>query len=214
MKRSFKNSKDNKFYNFSYKIYYIKIYCEMKNLKLDILLEKPKDKVLWIIFAINLILFLIFFLLLFPLLSTVFPPGYDLFAVKNAWTKAKMDEILGIWTPLMLETMILLHVWDFLFMAIYGLLLASGLILVARKLSSSEKLQKFYLIIFNFSWIAVLLDVIEGIFLYSIFFNTTGYSELSVVGANLSAMMCLVFFYPALILILIGFVIVFIKGRK
>ena len=183
-------------------------------MKLDILLEKPKDKVLWILFSVTLILFLVLFLGVFPLLSTAFPPGYDLMAVKNAWTKAKMDEILGVWTPLMLETMIILHVWDFFFMAIYGLLLASGLILVARKLGNSEKLQKFYLIIFNFSWIAVLLDVIEGIFLYSIFFNTAGYSELSVVGANLSAMMCLVFFYPSLILILLGFIIVYIKSRK
>lgn len=183
-------------------------------MKLDILLEKPKDKILWILFSVNLVLFLVLFLGVFPLLSTVFPPGYDLFAVKNAWTKVKMDEILGVWTPTMLETMIFLHVVDFFFMAVYGLLLASGLILVARKLDGSEKLQKFYLIIFNFSWIAALLDVIEGIFLYSIFFNTTSYSELSVIGANLSAMMCLVFFYPALILILIGFIVAYVKNRK
>ena len=183
-------------------------------MKLAILLEKPKDKILWIVFAVNFVLFLVLFLGVFPLLSTVFPPGYDLIAVKNAWTKAKMDLILAAWTPLMLETMIFLHVVDFFFMAVYGLFLASGLILVARKLSQSEKLQKFYLIAFNFSWTAALLDVSEGIFLYSIFLNTAGYSELSVVGANLSAMMCLVFFYPSLILILLGFIIVYIKSRK
>ena len=186
----------------------------MIDLKLDILLEKPKDKILWILFAVTFVLFLVLFLGVFPLLSTVFPPGCDLMAVKNAWTKAKMDLILAAWTPAMLEAMIFLHVVDFFFMAVYGLFLASGLILVARKLKNSEKLQKFYLIAFNFSWIAVLLDVIEGIFLYSIFFNTSGYSELSVVGANLSAMMCLVFFYPSLILILIGFIVAYIKSRK
>jgi len=183
-------------------------------LKLDTLLEKPKDKILWILFAVTLVLFLVLFLGVFPLLSTVFPPGYDLMAVKNAWTKAKMDLILAAWTPLMLETMIILHVVDFFFMAVYGIFLASGLILVARKLGQSEKLQKFYLIAFNFSWIAALLDVIEGIFLYSIFFNTASYSELSVIGANLSAMMCLIFFYPSLILILIGFIVAYIKNRK
>ena len=182
-------------------------------MKLDILLEKPKDKILWIIFAVNFVLFLVLFLGVSPLLSTAFPPGYDLMAVKNAWTKAKMDLILTAWTPVMLDTMIILHIVDFFFMAVYGLFLASGLILVARKLNQSEKLQKFYLIAFNFSWIAALLDIIEGIFLYTIFFNTTGYSELSVVGANFSAMMCLVFFYPSLILILVGFIVAYIKNR-
>ena len=180
------------------------------------LLEKPKDKTLWILFAVNLVLFLICFIA-FQLVAPLFPPGTDLLAVKNAWTKANMDQILLVWeinaAPL-LELMIFLHVMDFFFMAFYGLLLASGFILVARKLDGSEKLQKSYLLAFNFSWIAVLFDVLEGIFLYSIFFNQWGYNELSVVGANLTAMMCLVFFYPSFILIIVGLIGTYIKSRK
>ena len=186
-------------------------------MKLDVLLEKPKDKPLKIIFISTLIAFFVLFLIIFPLFDAMYPIGTKLTDVKNAWTKANMDTIIGEWAsnPLpLLEFMILLHVVDFFFMAVYGLLLASGLILVARKLSQSEKLQKFYLIVFNFSWIAVLLDVLEGIFLYSIFFNTSGYSELSVIGANLSALLCLVFFYPGLILLLVGIVIALLKNRK
>ncbi len=182
----------------------------------DVLLEKPKDKVLKILLVVNLILFLICFIA-FQLVSTIYPPNTDLIAVKGAWTKANMDQILLVWAndarPL-LELMILLHVMDFFFMAFYGLLLASGFILVARKLDGSEKLQKFYLVAFNFSWIAVLFDVLEGIFLYTIFFNPTGYMELSVVAANLTAMLCLIFFYPSFILVIIGFIGAYIKSRK
>lgn len=186
-------------------------------MKLDILLEKPKDKLLKILFVSTFVVFLVLYLIVFPMFNTVYPSGTSLLDVKNAWTKVEMQKILDVWdadsAPL-LELMIILHIVDFFFMAVYGLLLASGLILVARKLSQSEKLQKFYLVVFNFSWIAVLLDVIEGIFLYSIFFNTSNYSELSVVGANLSAMMCLIFFFPGLILLFIGIIIAFIKNRK
>ena len=186
-------------------------------MKLDILLEKPKEKTLKIVFISTLIAFFVLFLIAFPLFNNVFPIGTKLTDVKNAWTKANMDAIIAEWAsnprPL-LDLMILLHVVDFFFMAVYGLLLASGLILVARKLAGSEKLQKFYLIAFNCSWLAVLLDVLEGVFLYSIFFNTSNYSELSVIGANLSALLCLVFFYPGLILLLVGIIIAFLKNRK
>ena len=148
-------------------------------MKLDILLEKPKDKLLKILFVSTLAIFLVLYIIVFPLFNTVYPAGTTLLDVKNAWTKANMDIIIGIWAadPLpLLELMIILHIVDFFFMAVYGILLASGFILVARKLGESEKLQKFYLVVFNFSWISALLDVIEGIFLYSIFLNPTGYS--------------------------------------
>ncbi len=186
-------------------------------LKFDILLEKPKNKILWILFVLNFILFIIFMGVIFPSYFAQFPPGYGFLEMKNLWTKSKMEEMIGVWnatSPDLLELMIIIHVWDFFFMANYGLLIASGILLVARGFNDSEKLQKFYLVVFNFSWIAVLLDVIEGINLYIIFFNPLNINEINVFSANFSALLCVFFFYGGLLLMIFGFIIILLKNRK
>ncbi|MHA1999646.1 MAG: hypothetical protein ACTSU9_16170 [Promethearchaeota archaeon] len=185
--------------------------------KLGNLLEKPSNKALRIIFLVNLALFVVFMGVIFPQYFSQFPPGNGFMEMKNTWTKANMEDLINTWnltSPDLLPLMMTIHVWDFVFMVNYGLLIASGIILVARGLKNSGKLQNFYLAIFHFAWIAVLLDVIEGINLFAIFLNPTNINGLNVFLANLSALLCLIFFYPGLILVVVGFIILALRNRK
>ena len=63
-------------------------------MNLQILLEKPKDKVLALIFVPTFILSIIFSAVIFPYYLNQFPNGAGLFEIKSAWTKQNIDKIL------------------------------------------------------------------------------------------------------------------------
>ena len=190
-------------------------------MKLEILLEKPDKKILIILFLSTFTLSLIFVLIIFPLLLSSFAPtGYSLNEFKFAWTKERMDKIIDAWMDYdstLIDLMIIVHIWDFVFMAAYGTALASAFIIIARGLENLKRLQKFYLFAFILPWIAVILDVIEGIFILVMLMNPTNINTFNIFSAALSTTICITIFYFCLFLMIVGFIIViilFIKDRN
>ncbi|MFX1338608.1 MAG: hypothetical protein ACFFDK_08355 [Promethearchaeota archaeon] len=187
-------------------------------MKLQILLEKPTDKILLFTFLVTFILTWVFVFLIFATLLAQFPPGAGLMEMKAAWNKKNMDKIITIWKKKSLsryvELMTIVNNLDFVFMFVYGTAVFTGLLLVARQLKDSEKLQKFYLNLSMVSWVSVLFDVIEGIFIAIILFNPSNITEVSALGVSLSATLCIIVLYSCVLLWIIGLIIVLIKRIK
>ena len=187
-------------------------------MKLHNLLEKPSDKILLFTFIFSFIMTWVFVTIIFAPLLAQFPPGAGLMEMKAAWNKKNMDKIIAIWKKESLsryvELMTLVNNIDFIFMAAYGWAVFSGLLLVARQLDDSEKLQKFYLNLSMVSWVSVLFDVVEGIFIAIILFDPSNITELSAIGVSLSAMLCIIVLYSCVFLWIIGLIIVLVKRIK
>lgn len=189
-------------------------------MKLSDLLEKPSNKIVGILFIVSFILYFVFNSLLFAPLFAQYPAGYGFTDFKFAWTKAKMDEIIGVWMANpgdLIGTMIYIHIIDFVFMAVYGTLLSTGSLLIARAVGSVNILQKFYLYCFLLGWIAVVLDVIEGINIYAVLFNPTNVNEINTFSAALSTSICIQIIGINLILIIVGFliaIVLYLKNRN
>ncbi|GAH07017.1 unnamed protein product [marine sediment metagenome] len=68
-------------------------------MKLQILLEKPTDKILLITFLLTFILTFVFVAFIFAPLLAQFPTGAGLMDMKAAWNKKNMDKIIAIKIP-------------------------------------------------------------------------------------------------------------------
>ncbi len=187
-------------------------------MKFEILLEKPKNKILLLTFLLSFILTILFVAFIFPPLLAQFPPGAGLMEMKAAWNKKNMDKIIYIWKKGSLsyyvELMMIVHIIDFVFMAVYGMTIFSGLLLVARHLGYSEKLQQFYLTLSIISWISVLFDVLEGIFIFIILFDPSHITDFTAFGVSLSTTLCIMILYSCVFLWIIGLFIVLIHYLK
>lgn len=187
-------------------------------MKFEILLEKPKDKFLKLTFLLSFILTILFVALIFPPLLAQFPPGAGLMEMKAAWNKKNMDKIVAIWKKGSLsyyvELMMIVHIIDFVFMAVYGMTVFSGLLLVARNVGHSEKLQKFYLNLSMISWTSVLFDVIEGIFIFIILFDPMHITDFTAFGVSLSTTLCIIILYSCVFIWIIGLFIVLVHKIK
>jgi len=182
-------------------------------MKLDSFLEKPKTLIVGILFLVTLILYFVF-MAVFQTMMVQFPPNAGLMAMKSAWTVENMEAIFNQWTPELFELMKLLHIWDLLFMVVYGILIFTGLLLVARGLDGSDKLQKFYLYSTLIAIIAVALDLVEEVFIYILLFNPTEITAGVVIGADVSTLICITLVYLGIILFLLGFLIMLILYLK
>ena len=185
-------------------------------MKLDSLLEKPKTIIVGILFLVTLVLYFVF-MSVFQVMMVQFPTDAGLMAMKNAWTVENMQAIFSQWTPELFELMKLLHVWDLLFMVVYGILIFTGLLLTARGLDGYDKPQKFYLYSTLLAIIAVVLDLVEEVFIYIMLFNPTEITAGVVIGADLSTLICIILVYVGILLFLIGLIIVlilFLKNKK
>jgi hypothetical protein len=184
----------------------------------QILLRKPHDKVLLGIFLISFILTFVFVVLIFPPLLAQFPVGAGLMEMKAAWNKENMDKVINKWKDgsfnYYVELMMIIHIIDFAFMAVYGMAIFSGLLLIARKLDYSEKLQKFYLNVSIVSWISVLFDVIEGIFIFMILFEPMRVTDFSAFGVSFSTTVCIIILYSCVLIWIIGLLILLIHHFK
>lgn len=184
-------------------------------MKFQILLEKPSDKLMLITFILTFIMTWVFVFVIFAPLLAQFPPGAGLMDMKAAWTKKNMDKIIAIWKKESLSRYIALMTFvnniDFIFMFVYGWAVFSGLVLVARQLKDSEKLQKFYLNLSIVAWVSVLFDVIEGIFIAIILMDPSNITEISALGVSLSATLCIIVLYSCVFLWIIGLIIVLVK---
>ena len=183
-----------------------------------VLLKKPKDRILLILFISTFILTFVF-LAIFQIYLSQFPAGAGLFDIKNAWNKKNMDKIIDIWKregslSYYVELMMIVNNIDFLFMVIYGTAVFSGLLLVARKVKDSEKLQKFYLNLAIFSWLSVIFDLIEGIFILIMLLGPLHITEVSAFGASLFAALCVIVLYSCVLIWIIGLIIVLVHKIK
>lgn len=190
-------------------------------MKLQILLEKPKDKVLALIFVPTFILSIIFLAVIFPHFLNQFPKGAGLFEIKNAWNRQNIEKIFTIWrkdgSTNYFELMTIVNILDFIFIAVYGTAFTSGILLVARGLKDSEKLQNFYLKAIIFPIAAAILDVIEGIFIQIMLWNPNNVTDFLAFSSSLSNLLLMITFYISLFLMIIGAVIciiLFAKNRK
>ena len=187
-------------------------------MKSSILLEKPKDKFLLWIFLLSFISTIIFVAFIFPPLLAQFPPRAGLMEMKAAWNKKNMDKIIHIWKKDSLsyyvKLMMIVHIVDFVFMAVYGMAIFSGLLIVARRLGYSEKLQRFYLTLSVISWISVLFDVLEGIFIFIILFDPSHITDFTAFGVSLSTTLCIIILYSCVFLWIIGLFIILIHYLK
>jgi len=190
-------------------------------MELQILLEKPKDKALALLFVSTFILSIIFLVVIFPLFLNQFPKGAGLFEIKNAWNRQNIEKIFNIWrkdgSTDYFELMTIVNIIDYFFIAVYGTAFTSGILLVARGLKHSEKLQNFYLKALIFPVAAVILDVIEGIFIQIMLWNPNNISDFHAFGASLSNLLLMLMFWLSLLLMIIGAIIciiLFAKNRK
>ena len=186
-------------------------------MKYKILLQKPRDRFLLLVFLSSFLLAIIF-IFLFQIILTQFPAGAGLMEMKNSWNKSNMDKIIAIWNSDSLnkyvDLMIMVHIIDLGFMAVYGIAVFTGLLIVARKLTDSEKLQNFYLNLSLISWLSVIFDLFEEIFILNMLFNPLNISESSAFAASLAAMLCVIVLYSCIGLFLIGLLLVLIQNRK
>ncbi len=186
-------------------------------MRLAILLEKPSNKILGIIFLTSLILFFVLIAIFLPLLAE-FPQGAGLYEMKRAWTKENMDKVVNIWKKHDLDhyvgLMLLVHFYDGFFMVIYGTGLFTGLLLAARGFSAYKKLQKFYLRLSIFSWLATILDVIEQINILIMLSNPTHINAINVFGASLATTICVCILYPCAAIAIIGLIFAFLLQIK
>jgi len=182
-------------------------------MKAKILLEKPSNRLLGIIFITTLILIFVFLALFAPILDQ-FPPGAGLYDMKGAWTKENMDKIIRIWKKedldFYVDLMLVVHFIDGFFMIDYGIAVFSGLLLVARLLSQQPKIQNFYIKLAFISWLATLLDVVEQINILIMLSDPNNIQEINVFAASLSTALCVIVLYSCIALMLIGFIIAFI----
>lgn len=182
-------------------------------MKLDSLLEKPKTLIIGILFIATFILYFVF-MSIFGLMMVQFPTGAGLMDMKNAWTVENMEAIFIQWNAGHFELMKLLHVWDLFFMVVYGILIFTGLLLVARGFNDKEKAQKFYLYSTLLSPIAVILDLVEEVFIYILLFNPTNITVGVVIAADLSTLICITLVYLGILLILIGGIVILIQKLR
>lgn len=184
----------------------------------NVLLEKPRNKVLLLIFLVFFALTIISIGLLFPVFLGQFPVGAGLMDIKNAWTKANMDTIISIWnadpSKDYVSLMFMVHMVDLLFMAIYGTAIFSGLLLVARGLPESSKLQKMYLYLSFLAWIAVVLDLFEEYHILVMLADPSNITEFNAFGASLSATICSILIAVSLIFFIIGLMVILINHLK
>jgi len=182
------------------------------NMNLQSLLEKPRDKSLLISFFLTFIMTFVFLLFIFAPLLAQFPPGAGLMEMKAAWNKKNMDRIIDKWNKKNLsyyvELMTIVNLIDFLFMAVYGMALFTGLLLVARKLEDSKNLQNFYFKLSLISWFSVIFDIIEGIFIAIILLDPMNITDFVAFGTSLSATLCIIVLYSCVFLWIIGLIIV------
>ena len=184
-----------------------------------VLLEKPKSRFLLLVFINTFILTFFFLSVIFPPILSQFPEGAGLGAIKNAWNKENMEIVIQIWNNFpskdYLGLMITVHIWDLLFMLVYGLALFTGLLVVARLIESSEKLQKTYLLLaVLLAPTAVILDLIEEYNILVMLSDSSNILDINAFGASLSTIICISLVYGGLFLILIGLLIWYLKFRK
>lgn len=180
---------------------------------LDVLLEKPRTKWVLIIFIVSFTLYFIFQFLLFGPIMNLFPPGADLMAFKNAWTKAQTDAIIAIWIahPLdLVSLMMIVHHIDWAFMVVYGTAISTACLLLARGMDRIRWLRVVFLYTFFLAWIAVAFDVIEGINIFTMLLNPLNTLELNAFWASLSTTICIAIICMNLFMIIAGAVIVLI----
>ncbi len=181
-------------------------------MKFKILLKKPNNRILLIIFITSFALTFIFLSVIFPPILAQFPEGSGLYAIKNAWNKENMDIVIAIWNSYPSEDylglMVAVHMWDLLFMAVYGTALFTGLLIVARLFSSKEKIQKlyFYLAII-IAPTSVILDLIEEYNILVMLSNPSNILDINAFGASLSTLICIWLVYGGLFLVLFGLII-------
>jgi len=189
-------------------------------MKLDVLLEKPRTKILFVLFVVSFALFFIFTSFIFQPFFALFPPGNGFNEMKFAWTKERMDAIIAVWLAQpgnLIQVMGIAHVIDFVFMGVYGTLLSTGSVLLARQFDENRKLQLFFLALFFVGWIAAFLDVIEGINIFAMLLNPTAINPINPFVAALSTSICVWMINVNLVLIVIGFVIaivLYVKNRS
>jgi hypothetical protein len=191
-------------------------------MRLEALLKKPNNKILLIVFITTVTLTFIFLSIIFPLILAQFPEGSGLLAIKNAWNKENMDKVIAIWNNYpsqdYLGLMVVVHMWDLLFMAVYGTALFSGLLVVARLLNSSEKLQRIYLCLgVLLAPASVILDLIEEYHILAMLSDPSNIIDLNAFGASLATIICIWLVYGGLFLVFIGLIIggiLTIKTRK
>ncbi|MFX0098487.1 MAG: hypothetical protein ACFFCS_02825 [Candidatus Hodarchaeota archaeon] len=183
-------------------------------------LEKINAKLLWLIFFSSLVLTFLFISVLFPpFLAQFLPTGFGLNEFKFAWTKERMDAIISAWNsydPGLIETMKMVHVVDFFFMGAYGFMLWSGLVIIYRFARNNKCIQKFFYLLTYLPFIAVVLDVIEGIHIFVMLGNPMQIMDFNAYSAALSTTICIWIINFCIIIFFIGLIIdliLFLKHR-
>jgi hypothetical protein len=179
------------------------------------LLQKPSDKILWLSFLCTFVLTILAVVAIFPIVMGDFPVNYDLTAMKNAWTQENMEIIFAKWMeldPALFEQMEFVHYVDFGFMILYGYAFFSGMVLMARGMKNNPKLQKIFLYGSILPILAVICDVIEGIYIFRLLASPNAVDGTNVYMASLAATVTLVFLGITLVLLIIGLIII-LKNR-
>ena len=187
-------------------------------MNIQILLEKPKDKIVLALFIATFIGVIICLAIFAPFLAQ-FPKGGGLYDIKGAWNKINLDKVIDTWEKdgqlnHYVTLMFLVHVVDLGFMAVYGTAVFTALLLVARWLEGHEKLQQFYLKLSVFSWLAIIFDLIEQIFILIILLNPHNITDSVAFGASISTTLCIIVLYSCILIWLAGLLIVLIFKIK
>ncbi len=142
---------------------------------LDKTLENwPEQKSVKILTIIAAIFFLIFFVIMRVIGSSVEESSYNVFDLELAWTPERMDTILSTWGDDLIEKELLVTYVDFGFLVAYGTLLA-GLSLLFARFFKGEILGKFGFKAVYVSYVASAFDFLENLVIIVILNNPETY---------------------------------------
>jgi hypothetical protein len=183
-------------------------------LRINKLLEKPKNYILLITAIIGFILFLLINQLIFaPLTQTV--PTYGILDFEFAWIPEQILIIFSVWGPSGMEAQAIGIYWDFLYIVGYGIFIFSCILLVSRGLEGRFKTVGLWMSLTPL--ISGIFDVIENINLLILLNTAPNLPAFAPFFASLSAcikfgllILGIIYFFIGLVL----FIIKWIKKKK
>ena len=178
---------------------------------LDKFKESPKNKLVFIITIVGLIIVLLVYILIFIYIEASVPI-YGILDYEFAWTQDRVELILLTWGVEGIAKQAIAIYWDFLFIIGYVSLSLGLILLVLRR--SEGKIQMIGLYFTLTPFLTGILDVIENLNLLIMLSNPTSISTFNPFIASLSALIKFSFLFAAIAYFLVALIIIIFNRIK
>jgi hypothetical protein len=178
---------------------------------LDRFIEKPKNKILYLITLIGLTLVIIIEIFIFiPIEGKI--STYGILDYEFAWTVSRAESILSVWGSNGINNQVVAIYWDFLFIIGY-VSLAFGLIVIAYR-KSANKIQKMGSVMTLTPFLTGIFDVVENIYLLLMTNSPTSIPDSHPLIASLCATLKFGFLFIGIIYFIIAIISITINKIK